>query len=59
MEEKKTPTLQDAYEQIGLIEMIYKMCEANKINSDYIDNDKLKELLPINFAWGGVYNKQG
>lgn len=58
MEEKKTPTLQDAYEQIGLIEMVYKMCEANKINSDYIDNDKLKELLPINFAWGGyITNK--
>ena len=53
MEEKQTPTLQEAYDKIGLIDLVYKMCEANRLSSDYVDNEKLKEILPINYAWSG------
>lgn len=58
MNEKETPTLQEAYDRIGLIEMVYKMCDANRLSSDYIDNEKLKEILPINYAWGGYYSNK-
>ena len=58
MEEKQTPTLQEAYDKIGLIDLVYKMCEANRLSSDYVDNEKLKEILPINYAWSGYFSNK-
>jgi len=53
MKEKKTPTLQDAYDKIGLIDIIHRLCSANKIHSTFIESEKMREILPIDYAWGG------
>ena len=50
--------LQKIYEKIGVAEIVYTMCDAKKFSSDFIDYEKLKELLPIDYAWNGYWSNK-
>ena len=50
--------LQDQYDGIQMIELVYRMCGSNDINKDFVDSSKLKYLLPVNIAFNGYFSNR-